>query len=340
MRIGQGTEAGTRSRGRKFTMAAIAIGLGSSMLASSVRAQTVTACVNGKSGAVTIRSSLEKGSCPKGTQPIVLNPVAAPSPTALKLQTLTVQTINVVDTSNRLRASVGQTTDGNVLTFFDSSGHKTLTVGNNATESAVGATAWDGNKIIAGAGVPRVGWGESNPNSELSDGFGDRVYDADGNTRTGFGMSYDLVTNAIYANNADGSSEGIGTFATGFQGYYVNDATTPASRQFGGIYFDSNIGGDVNEIGLVDTNSVLRVSAAQVPANFVNSAGHSGNAFVLWDQNGQQQAAMAALDDGSLAGFDTFDPNNQLRFGAFLTPTNGMNVDTYDASGNVTGHLP
>ncbi len=49
---------------------------------------------------------------------------------------------------------------------------------------------------------------------------------------------------------------------------------------------------------------------------------------------------MAALDDGSLAGFDTFDPNNVLRYAAFLTTQNGMNVYTFDANGNVTAHMP
>jgi hypothetical protein len=241
-------------------------------------------------------------------------------------------------------ASLGPTADGNVLTFFDSGGSKTLTVGNNATETGAGTTAWDNNKIIPeGTGVPRVGWGESNPSNpktNLGSGFGDVVYDANGNARTGFGMSYDLTTNAVYAINADGSSEGVGSFSTGFDGYYVNDATSPSSRQFGGLSFDSSINDYINEIGLSDTNGVVRVSAAQVPADFVNSADHRGNAFVIWDQNGLQQAAMGAFVDGSLAGFDTFDPNNQLRLGAFLTTANGMNIDTYDASGNVTGHLP
>jgi hypothetical protein len=270
--------------------------------------------------------------CKKGTSGVLLNPPPA--------TTLAAQKINVVDASNRIRASLGQTADGKVLTFFDSSGNKTLTIGDNATETAVGATAWDNNNIIPGTGVSRVGWGESNPNFTLSNGFGDRVYDASGKTRTGFGMSYDLTTNAIYANNTDGSSEGVGTFTSRFQGYYVNDATTATSRQFGGIYLDPTINSDINEIGLVDTNGVVRVSAAKVPADFVNSAGHSGNAFVIWDQNGLQQASMGALNDGSLAGFDILDPNNQLRFGAFLTTAHGMNVDTYDAQGNITGHIP
>lgn len=52
---------------------------------------------------------------------------------------------------------------------------------------------------------------------------------------------------------------------------------------------------------------------------------------------------MAAFVDGSLAGFDTFDPNNVLRYAAFLTQngnTSSMNVDTFDANGTVTAHMP
>ena len=81
MRIIHGTEERQRSISTKagIRAAALTVGLtiGISLVASSARAQAITACVNNKSGAVTIRSSLEKGSCPKNTHAIVLNP--APS---------------------------------------------------------------------------------------------------------------------------------------------------------------------------------------------------------------------------------------------------------------------
>ena len=234
---------------------------------------------------------------PKKTQGVVLNPPPA--------TTLTVQKLNIVDASNRVRASIGSTSDGNVLTFFDSAGGKTLTIGNNATETGVGTTAWDNNKIIPGKGVPRVGWGESNPSNpktNLGSGFGDVVYDGNGNARTGFGMSYDLTTNAVYAINANGSSEGVGSFSTGFDGYYANDASTPTSRQYGGL----NPNGD-SVWGEVDTNGVLRVSAVQQVATEVDSAGRQGNGFAIWDPNGLQEASTAAFIDGSLAGESTED---------------------------------
>ena len=158
--------------------AALTIGLAMSisLVASSARAQAITACVNSKNGAVTIRSSLEKGACPKGTQAIVLNPAAAPSPTALKLQTLTVQTINVVDSGNRVRGILWKNTRTAMCSHFSIRAvRKTLTWATTATETGVGTTAWDNNKMIPGTGVPRVGWGESNPSdpkTNLGSGFG------------------------------------------------------------------------------------------------------------------------------------------------------------------------
>jgi hypothetical protein len=84
---------------------------------------------------------------------------------------------------------------------------------------------------------------------------------------------------------------------------------------------------------------VVRVSARQVPPNFVIDD-RKGNGFAISDQNGTQEASMGAFTDGSLAGFNVVDPNNIDRFSAYLTTLNGMNVDTRDQNGNVTGHLP
>jgi len=311
---------------RTAQKAALTIGLamGISLVASSVRAQAITACVNNKSGAVSI---ISKGSCPKNTHAIVLNP--PPS------TTLTVQKLNIVNGSNKVLASLGPTADGNVLTFFDSGGNKTLTIGDSADETAVGATAWDNNKIISGTGMPRVVWGESNSFNNPTDGLGDAVLDDDGNIRTGFGTSLDLTENSMYAINADGSSEGIGTFKTGFRGYFANDATSPASRQYGGLATNGD-----SVWGQVDTKGILRVSAVQQVTDELNPANRKGNGFAIWDPNGLQEASMAAFIDGSLVGFNVVDPNNIDRFSVYLTTQNGLNLDTRDQNGTVTGHLP
>jgi hypothetical protein len=324
MKIFQGTEGRTQSLSSREIRVALMVGLaiGIGLVASSARAQTITACVNNKSGAVTITS---KGSCPKNTHAIVLNP--APSPT------LTVQTLNVVDSSNHTVATLGKDANGNHLTFFDASGNRTMTLGNNANESFTGFATFDNNNIIAGTGVVRTVFGESNPNAGIG-GFGASVFDGNSVQRTGFGLSFDLSNNDFFAINADGSSEGIGSFSTGFDGYYANDASSPASRQYGGL----NPNGD-SVWGEVDTNGVLRVSAVQQITTEIDSAGRKVNGFAIWDPNGLQEASMAAFIDGSLAGLNVVDPNNIDRLSAYLYQ-NVMNVDTRDGSGNVTGHLP
>jgi hypothetical protein len=49
---------------------------------------------------------------------------------------------------------------------------------------------------------------------------------------------------------------------------------------------------------------------------------------------------MGAFTDGSLAGFNVVDTNNIDRYPAYLLTPGGIFVDTRDANGNVTGHLP
>jgi hypothetical protein len=306
MQISHGPKGRMQSnRWNTGSRVALTIGLATaiSLVASPVRAQTVTACVNSKSGAVTIRSSLQKGSCPKGTQPIALVSGTAP--------TLTVQTLNVVDANNHTIATLGKTATGNHLTFFDSSGNRTMTVGNNVNESFAGLATFDNNNVIAGTGVVRTVFGESNPNAGATAGFGASVFDGDSVQLSGFGPSFDLSNNGVsFTDDASGSSAGIGTFQhTNFAGYFASDPNG-TSRQSGGLSLD----GTTNIWLEQDPNGTTRVSASQVTPNFVNSAGRGGNAFVIWDQNGLEEASMGAATDGSLAGFNVVDPNNIDRF--------------------------
>jgi hypothetical protein len=258
---------------------------------------------------------------------------------APSLKLLSAQQINLVNGSGRVLASLGTTSDGNVITFFDSAGKKTLTCGDNANESFAGCATWDNNKVIPGTGVVRTTFGESNPNVGPVSGFGAGVFDGSGKERTGFGTTYDLTTNDVFAIDSDGSSTGIGSFeATKFKGFFTND-TNGVTRQFGGLSFDSAISDYINEIGLQDPSGVTRLSAAQTPPTLINGQGRRGNGFVVWDSNGLQEASMGAFTDGSLAGFNVVDPNNIDRLSAYLFQ-NSMNVDTRDANGNVTGHLP
>jgi len=262
-------------------------------------------------------------------------PWATGAPT---LRVLSAQQINLVNAGGRVLASLGTTSDGNVLTFFDSSGRKTVTFGNNANETLAGALAWDNNNVVPGTGKVRVTWGESNPNVGPVSGFGAAVFDGSGRTRTAFGTSFDLTNNSVAAFDPNGTSAGIGIFPSQFVGYYASD-TNGVTRQFGGLAFDSAISDYLNEIALDDPTGVTRVSAAQLPPTFVSGQNRSGNAFAIWDSLGRQEASMGAFANGSLAGFNVVDANNVDRLSAYLFQ-NSMNVDTRDSNGNVTGHLP
>lgn len=335
------------------------------MVPSSARSQVINACVS-RAGAIRIANNCRRGESmlswnaqgpagpagpkgatgaqgPAGPQGMAgaqgvagpQGPAGPPGPAGFAATTASLQHLNIVDGGNHTLASLGPTTDGNVLTFFDSGGKKTLTVGNNATETAVGATAWDNNNIIPGTGVPRVGWGEANPNFALGNGFGDRVYDANGKTRSGFGMSYDLTINSVYTVDANGTSTGFGIFPNQFAGYFANDLNG-ISRQFGGLTLD----GQFSQWAESDPNGQPRVGARQVPDGFVDQQGHPGNGFILQDSDGLGRAAMGAATDGSGISFGILDRNAKPRLVAEFTDQNGPAVDTLDQNGNVTGHLP
>ncbi len=168
------------------------------------------------------------------------------------LKVLSAQQINLVNAGGRVLASLAPTSDGNVLTFFDSVGRKTMTCGDNANESFAGCVTWDNNNVIPGNGIVRTTFGESNPNLGPISGFGVSVLDGTGKVRTGFGTTYDLASNDIFAVDSDGSSTGIGVFhATKFTGFFTNDSNG-VTREFGGLSFDAAISEDINEIALLD----------------------------------------------------------------------------------------
>lgn len=255
-----------------------------------------------------------------------------------KIRTLIeARSFDLVDSSGKVLASWGPTSDGVVLTFFDSAGKKTLTLGNDANESLTGLLTWDNNNVVGGNGVVRTFFGESNPNNAGGGGFGAAVFDGNETPRAEFGQNFDLTSQAVVFNDQTGRSSGVGIFPSSLAGYFANDSNG-VTRQFGGLIFDSDLNEYLNEIGLTDPNNVLRVSAAQLPADF-SQHGRSGNGFAIWDPSGLQQASMSAYTDGSLAGFNVVDENNIDRMSAYLTGT-GMQIITRDSNGTVTGSLP
>ncbi len=139
----------------------------------------------------------------------------------------TVTQLNLVNGSNQVLASLGTTSNGNLLTFFDSSGKITTTVGNSADGNATGITTWDGNSVLAGSGIPRTAFGESNTASVTGGGLGFSVYDSTGKLRLTGGTSPDAAEadGSFQAIDSNGSTSGVGYNETTFkdQGFFAND---------------------------------------------------------------------------------------------------------------------
>ena len=215
------------------------------------------------------------------------------------------QQINLVNTSGQVLAALGPTSDGNVLTFFDNAGKKTLTLGNNPQENLSGIAFWDGNSIIPGTGKVRVIVGEGNPTAGPKAGFGTTIYDGSGLLRTAFGPSYDLTFNGMIAIDPDGTSTGVDIFQpTSSEGFFANDANG-VTRTFVGKSLDST---SFNGTFLYDANNSNRLWMG----DFQNE---SSLTFGMTDSTGQARA---------FGGFDQFGPR----------------LLTLNAAGTVTGHLP
>jgi len=234
----------------------VAIGI----IASAVRAQTITSCVNTKSGAVSV---ISKGSCPKNTNPVVLNPTS--------VQTLTVKTLEVVDSNNHTVATLGKDSNGDLLTFFDSKGKRTLTLGNDATETFAGLETFDGNNIIMGDGIARTAFGEiagADPllNNPKLQSFGERSFDSSGSLRS--------FSELVLGLTADGDSVFNANVTTGklfptqiefgasksqnFAGFDIVDSTGFARQDV-----NLSLDGTMNSWAESDTNGVNRVLAQQ-----------------------------------------------------------------------------
>jgi len=98
-----------------------------------------------------------------------------------------VQSINLVDASNKTLATLGTFSGEPGLAFFDGSGKLVLGVG--LTSNAAGISVYDGNSIIGGTGIVRNAWGITN--SGPTAGIGGFTVDAKGSVRTSWGDTID-----------------------------------------------------------------------------------------------------------------------------------------------------
>ncbi len=163
-----------------------------------------------------------------------------------------VQQLNLVNGSNTVLASLGTTSDGNVLTFFDSSGKKTMTLGNSADGTDTGLATWDGNSIYPGTGIARTFFGESNASNPSGGGFGFAVADTAGHFRLIAVTNPALTQSYIETLDPNGSIAGIVDDDKTFhdQGFFANDLNGK-TRVFTGNSLD---GTTFNDVEVFDPN--------------------------------------------------------------------------------------
>ncbi len=320
--------------------------------AATATAQTINVCVNKRTGA--LRGVTNSSKCRKSETFFALNqqgpvgPQGPAGPAGVIGPVISVQQFNLVDAHNNVLASLGQTSNGTVLTFFDSSGKATLTVGNNTQANFEGMVAWDGNSIIPGAGISRVSLGASNP-----DGFGGSIVDGTGKTRATFGLTYDGTGTGFNAFAVNGSQTTLAAFENGpNEGLYVNDLNGKLRVQAGisldGISFDG--------VFVYDQTGLVRTGVDYEPGNnfqgFFTSGANGGSLSILGnaldgsfsflnllDSSGTNEVKGYASGDGSQSGVVVQDANGNGRVSNTQSgSTEGVAV--YNSGGNEVGHVP
>src|SRR5579862_7856164 len=110
-----------------------------------------------------------------------------------------VQSINLVDASSKVIATLGTFSGEPNLVFYDGSGKIVISVGLAST--GAGIAAFDGNSILAGTGIVRNAWGIISPI------IGDFTFDANGKLRTQLGDGIDDSYSGLFFYDANGARQ-------------------------------------------------------------------------------------------------------------------------------------
>jgi hypothetical protein len=215
--------------------------------------------------------------------------------------------IDLVTPTGQVLASLGSTSDGTGLVVFDSSGKKTLSVGNSADGTGTGLATFDGNSIFPGTGKARTQFGEGNA-ANVSPGLGFAVNDGAGKTRVTAGTTVDVMQGSFETLDPNGSTAGITDDNKTFhdQGFFANDLNG-TNRVFAGNSLD---GTTFDVVDTVDPN---------------------GSVAGITDNNNSLQSL----------GFFANDLNgtNRTFAGISLDGTSYDQISFSDAKGNFTGLL-
>ena len=234
------------------------------------------------------------------------------------------QSINLVDGSNKVLATLAAAPDGGgALTFFDSNGKRLIGVGVSDDGTAAGVGAFDGNTLASGNGVLRTTFGVGGIENFDGGGFGLVVVGADGATnRVSIGSSLDGTTLPSYVSLFDGS----GDLRTGVQ-------VLPSSNFVGfysGLY--TVTGGKGTPLVFTGSNQSLVGNAYDKTSSF----------GFLYDSSGNMRNGLEYNPSLNFNGFISQDGANHLlsAIGNGLTTTSSLQANESlmqldDASGTL-----
>ena len=286
-----------RNSAKVKTIALIVAVLGAIWFAPSpAAAQVIHACAHKRTGILRVATNCKSTETqlswniqgPQGP-PGNLNPVA------------NVQQLNVVDSGNNVLATLGTSSFGHGLTFFDSSGNVTLILGNTADGTAAGLALFDGNNIIPGTGKFRLSLAEANASNAFGNGFGLVTWDTAEKAKLAAVTTLDNTQSFIETIDPNGSVAAIEDDGKTFhqQGFFTNDLNGK-NRTFVGNSLD---GTSYDEIITNDPNG----SFAGIEDN---NGGTGGQGFFSTDKNGNNRIfAGTSLDGTSFNVIDTTDSN-------------------------------
>jgi hypothetical protein len=219
---------------------------------------------------------------------------------ALDADTITVQRINLVNSTGQIVAVLGTSGTGAGLVFVDGLGRWLMALGTSVSGSntTAGLALYDGNAALAGKGVIRSAVGVSGSGAGLT------ALDGNSNTVLVSGVSADGTSAGAVVMDSNGYSRaGFGNASNG-SGFFAGDA-----------------------------NNITRYVAGVGP-----SGSQAGS--VTYDASGKPQLELGGNGDGSANGMISLDGTGQDRFDAGYTTANGGGALVKDASGNIIWFAP
>jgi hypothetical protein len=185
--------------------------------------------------------------------------------------------MGIAGANNTLRLSMISSLDGTTtpsnMGFYDGMGKLTVGVG-VVGSTAAGMAVYDGNSILAGAGIARITWGITG--SGPLAGIGGGTFDANGKQRTGWGDAVDDSESNISFYDANGGFRtGVEYFPpTAYNGFLSQDGSGNNLSLLGSVLAPVGIfAANDSFMQLIDTTGQIRV------IDLKNSTNDGGLAF-------------------------------------------------------------